>query len=202
MTDDTIPETVAVPSFSGCSGATLHLAIDPTEHQRRQDRRAGPVLSPDVLETCLSLPHAEAVPWQALTTRQQNVVRHTPGHVFRITGSRREPVVTRLLLRPCRIVRAAVRSATACATVLGKVTSFAPMCERSLIITRRPRMETLIEFGFWGVGLYLDHSGELETLVEPEPWRPMRHTPAAWRFTEQAYASYLAHTHQIERTAR
>lgn len=195
-------DLVAVPSFSGYSGATLHLAIDHTEHQRRQDRHMGPVLDWTALETCLSLPHGEPVPWQALTIRQQDSIRRAPAHVFRITGRRHQPTVTRILLRPCRIVRATVRSATASATALGKVTSFAPMCERSLIVTRRPRMpETLIEFGFWGAGLYLDHDGELETLVEPTPWRPMRHTPAGWRFTEQAYGSYLKHAPALERTS-
>lgn len=195
-------DTVEVPSLTGgYTDAILTLAIDQTEHARRQDRGIGPVLDWRSLETCLALPHGEPVPWQALTICQQDSIRRAPAHVFRITGRQHQPTITRILLRPCRIVRATVRSATASATALGKVTSFAPFCERSLIVSHRPRMpETLIEFGFWGVGLYLDHDGELETLVEPTPWRPMRHTAAGWRFAEQAYGSYLDHIHATERT--
>ena len=191
--------TVETPAPRGYVKATLHLAIDATEHQRRQDRRLRPILDWDILETCLSLPHAEPVPWQTLTIRQQDTIRRAPAHVFRITGHRQRPKVTRIALRPCRVVSATVRSATACATALGNVTSYAPFCERSLVVTRRPRMsETLIEFGFWGAGLYLDHDGELETLVEPNPWRPKRHTAAGWRFAEEAYGSYLKHARQLE----
>lgn len=193
---------VAVPSFHGYSGATLHLTINPTEHARRQDAGLGPVTNWSILDTCMTLPHNEPLPWKGLTPRHQEDVHRAPAGVFQITDPRHQ-TVTRLLLRPCRIERATVRAATASATALGKVTSFAPMCERHLIITRRPRMpETLIEFGYWGVGLYLDHGGELETLVEPVPWRPRRHTPAGWRFTERAYASYLKHAvPTAERTA-
>jgi hypothetical protein len=194
---------VAVPSFHGYSGATLHLTINPTEHTRRQTAELGPVTNWTILDTCMTLPHNEPVPWGALTHRQKEDVHRAPASVFHLNDKGPQPTVTRLLLRPCRIERATVRAATASATALGKVTSFAPMCERHLIITRRPRMpETLIEFGYWGVGLHLDHDGELETLVEPAPWRPQRHTPAGWRFTERAYASYLKHAvPTAERTA-
>ena len=61
--------------------------------------------------------------------------------------------------------------------------------------------ETLIEYGFWGVGLYLERDGELETLVEPTTWRPKRHTAAGWRFAEEAYGAYLKHAPALERTS-
>jgi hypothetical protein len=197
-----VTDTVSVPSPRGYSAATLHLAIDQTEHQRRQDHGLGHITHWSLIETCLSLPHGESVPWQSLTIRQQNVVRQAPAGLFRITGHRNNSKVTRLALRPCRVVRATVRAATASATALGNVTSYAPFCERSLIVTRRPRMpETFIEYGFWGVGLYLDHDGELETLVEPATWRPQRHTAAGWRFAEEAYGSYLKQVSALERTS-
>ncbi|MEU5742028.1 hypothetical protein ABZ784_29055 [Streptomyces tendae] len=184
---------VEVPSFHGYSGATLHLTINPTEHHRRQQADLGPVTNWSILDTCMTLPHNEPLPWRSLSPRHQEDVHRAPHGVFHLGGPHQQ-TVTRLLLRPCRIERATVRAATASATALAKTTQFAPMCERSLIITRRPRTpDTLIEFGYWGVGLYLDHDGELETLVEPAPWRPQRHTPAAWRFTERAYATYLKH---------
>jgi hypothetical protein len=196
-----VTDTVAVPSPRGYTKATLHLTIDQDEHRRRQAHGTGQVTHWSIVETFLSLPHAEPVPWQSLTIRQQNVVRQAPAGLFRITGHRHHPKVTRMALRPCRVVRATVHAATASATALGNVTSYAPFCERSLIVTRRPRMpETLIEYGFWGVGLYLDHDGELETLVEPATWRPQRHTAAGWRFAEEAYGAYLKHAQTPERT--
>lgn len=189
-------DTVAVPGFYGYTGAALHLHVDRTEHQRRQTVGLGAISSPDVIAVVMALPHAEPIPWQDLSRYQRHVVKRAPAGIFRITKTGRTPQpVTRLALRPCRIVRATVYAATASATALSKAASFAPMCERSLTVTHRPTMdETLIEFGFYGVGLYLDTGdGQLETLVEPQPWRPMRHTPAGWGFAEQAYRSFLTY---------
>lgn len=203
MTDSALGEqrTAQVPAPSGYSGATLHIALNHAEHQRRQDHALGAITDIDTLTVFMALPHGEAVPWQSLTVHQQDTVRRLPHGTFR-TATRRDQVdVYRLAIRPCRVLRATIRSATACQTALHKIEMFTPFCERVIIIRRRPAMETLIEIGFWGIGLFLDHDGDLETLVAPEPYRPKRHTPAAWRFAEQAYASYLAHTHPSERTA-
>ncbi|MET9657564.1 hypothetical protein [Streptomyces sp. NPDC006510] len=50
----------------------------------------------------------------------------------------------------------------------------------------------LLDFGFYGIGVVLQHpDGDLETLVEPRPWHPKRHTPDAWWFEERAYEQFL-----------
>jgi hypothetical protein len=76
---------------------------------------------------------------------------------------------------------------------LGRASGFAPFCARTLVIPRLPhRAGFLTEADFWGIGItHRASDGSEETLVEPRPWRPMRHTPAGWRFVEQAYAEYL-----------
>lgn len=63
-----------------------------------------------------------------------------------------------------------------------------------MIITRAPSVnypEKLLEFGVYGIGVSLQHpDGQLETLVEPRPWRT-KHTPEAWWFAETAYGQFL-----------
>lgn len=44
-----------------------------------------------------------------------------------------------------------------------------------------------MEADFWGIGVTLDHDGEHEVLVEPEPWVLKRHTPAGWLYVERVY---------------
>lgn len=73
---------------------------------------------------------------------------------------------------------------------------FTTICARRVIITRPPIghfSEKLLEFGSHGVGVCLQHpDGELETLVEPRPWRAKRHSPEAWWFAETSYGHFLA----------
>lgn len=100
-------DLVTVPGFYGYTGATLHLAIDETERQRRQEAGLGAIGSPDVLAVLMALPHGEPIPWQNLTRYQQHVVRRAPAGVFAVVKtSRTRGFVTRLAVRPCRIVRA------------------------------------------------------------------------------------------------
>ena len=183
--------TVEVPSFSGYSGATLHLAIDTAEHQRRQTAGIGPVTAPDGLDTLMTLPAGMPVPLLRLTPNQRLYVLRAPAGICTVEDDE----VTRHAIRPCRVTLATVRYATACKTALESASRFAPFCTRRVVIRRRTRWpEPLAEFDFYGIGVSFENAdGTLETLVESEPWIPMRHTPAAWRFAERAYAAYLEH---------
>ena len=185
---------VTFSRLPGYRGAELALDIDPAEHERRRPFRQRHIDSPDVLDLLMALPVGEAVPYQNLTARQQDAVRRAPAGALDLgVPWADDHMVARLAVRPCRVTMATIRSATACATALGSASRFAPFCTRQVIVRRRPKLpETLIEYGFWGVGLLLDHGdGDLETLVAPTPWRPMRHTVAGWRFAETAYAAHL-----------
>ncbi|MEU6057960.1 hypothetical protein [Streptomyces sp. NPDC047097] len=184
---------MSTAGMPGYTGATLTLHIDPHEHQRRQIFRRRHFTSPDLLDLLLALPAGEPVPFQRLTVYQQRTVRRAPAGVLRIGGRSTDRTVTRLAVRPCRVALATVQFATACRTALESAARFAPFTARQVVVRRRPALpETLIEYGFWGVGLLHDPGdGPVETLVAPEPWRPKRHTPAGWRFAETAYGAYL-----------
>lgn len=100
-------DTVAVPGFYGYTGATLHLHVDRTEHQRRQACGLGAISSPDVIAVVMALPHAEPIPWQDLSRYQRHVVKRAPAGIFDVAKTGRTPQsVTRLAVLPCRIVRA------------------------------------------------------------------------------------------------
>ncbi|MER8002967.1 hypothetical protein [Streptomyces sp. NPDC095613] len=188
---------VTLSRLPGYRGAELTLDIDPAEHERRRGFRQRHITGPDVLDLLMALPMGAVVPYRDLTLGQQSGARRAPAVALDfVTPWADDTRVVRLAARPCRVTLATVRSATACKTALESASRFAPFSARQVIIRRRPKLpETLIEYGFYGVGLLLDHGdGELETLVAPAPWRPMRHTVAGWQFAETAYAAHLATT--------
>ncbi|GHJ34299.1 hypothetical protein ACFV4E_22805 [Streptomyces hygroscopicus] len=190
-------DAVQVPSFSGYSGATLHLAIDPAEHQRRQAAGIGPVTGHGFggLDHLMALPAGMPVPLDSLTKEQQKYVRRAPNAIVTVKDGK----VTRHAIRPCRVAMATVRYDTTYKMALDSASRFAPFCARQVIVKRLPkdafaRINDLAEFDFYGIGIILEKpDGSLETVVEPRPWIPKRHTPAGWWFAERAYATYLEH---------
>ncbi|MCX4598297.1 hypothetical protein OG819_55155 [Streptomyces sp. NBC_01549] len=147
----------------------------------------------------MALPAGIPVPVDGLTERQQNDVRRAPDGILDLTLTL--GLVTRHAIRPCRVDLATVH-ATCTRASIGGASSYAPMCARAVVNPTPPRRDYLLsEANYWGIGVLLDHGkGELGTLVAPAPWRPKRHTPAAWRFAENAYASYLNHAPTPETT--
>ncbi|MCC9708233.1 hypothetical protein E4N62_25015 [Streptomyces sp. MNU76] len=190
---------IRVPSPRGYPAATLHLTVDPTEHARRQQAGLGHITDSHcaLLDTLMVLPADDPVPVDDLTERQQRDVRRAPAGILDLTPD----LVTRHAIRPCRVDLATVH-ATCTRASIGRASSYAPICSRAIVTPTPPRRDYLLyEADFWGIGVLLDHgNGERETLVAPRPWRPKRHTPAAWRFAELAYASYLSHTPTPETT--
>lgn len=164
-------------------GATLHLTLDEAEHERRQYLASPPILDIEALDLLLALPVGVPIPIGALEWRQQRNVRHLLRGAAVVTRTH----VTRHAVRPCRIDLATV-SGPPTRRNLERAGWFAPFCARALIIPRAPRRKDfLAEADFWGIGVTLDHDGEHEVLVEPEPWVLKRHTPAGWRYVERAY---------------
>lgn len=187
------PPTAVVQSWTtGYRRAEISLTIDQHEHERRASFRHRSITDPSALDLLLALPTGETVPWRSLTRGQQVAARIAPDSALVI----HDDLVTRHAVRPARLDVATVRFPTACQAALESAGRFAPFCARQVVVTHRPTMtETLIEFGFWGIGLLLDHGhGDLETLVAPEPWVLKRHTVAGWRFVEQVYGQYVSDT--------
>jgi hypothetical protein len=183
-----------VPSrIGGYSGATLHLDIDQAEHDRR--REAGLELATGHgfggLDVLMALPHGLPVPLNSHTDHQRAYVRRAPAGICTVSDGQ----VVRHITRPCRVTLATVHAKSASTLALDSASRLAPFCARQVVVTQPPTLhypERELEFGFYGIGLLLEHDGgELETLVQPRPWRPMRHTPAAWWFAERAYGQYL-----------
>ncbi|MBW1603509.1 hypothetical protein JJV70_15630 [Streptomyces sp. JJ66] len=143
----------------------------------------------------MALPHGLPVPVADLTDHQRAYVTRAPAGICSVEGG----AVTRHVAWPCRVTVATVRTTSPSKLVLDAASQFAPFCARRVIITRPLNRlmapEELLDFGFYGIGVCLQHdSGELETLVEPRPWKPIRrHTPtsAAWWFAETAYGRFL-----------
>jgi hypothetical protein len=192
-----------VPSGHGYSGATLHLDIDQAEHERRQGAGLGVATGRGFggLDVLMALPHGLPVPLADLTDHQRAYVRRAPAGICTITGGQ----VTRHVLRPCRVTLATVHAKSASLLAMESASRFAPFCARQVVISRPPTLrnpERLLEFGFYGIGVTLEHAGgQLETLVKPRPWRPQRHTPAAWWFAERAYGQYLSEQSALPETA-
>ena len=42
-----------------------------------------------------------------------------------------------------------------------------------------------MEAAFYGIGVLVADSESVDLLLEPRPYTPRRHTPAAWCFTEE-----------------
>lgn len=191
-------DIVQVPSFRGYNGATLTLAIDPTEHARRQ--AVGLQLATGHgfagLDHLMALPEGLPVPLAALTDAQRAYVHAAPDSLCTVADGQ----VTRHVVRPCRVTLATVRFDTTYKTALDSASRFAPFCARQVIVKRLSknafaRINDLAEFDFYGIGIILEKpDGSLETVVEPRPWIPKRHTPAGWWFAERAYTAYLEHT--------
>lgn len=181
--------------IGGYANATLHLVIDHAEHARRQ--AAGMTVATGHgfggLDHLMSLPEGIPVPLDGLTKEQRTYVRKAPAGVCTVDDGH----VTRHAVRPCRIAMASVRYDTTYLTALNSAARFAPFCARQVIVKRLPkrpvdRMADVMEFGFWGIGIVLEHpDGRLETALPAEPHQPKRHTTAAWWFSERAYAAYL-----------
>jgi hypothetical protein len=179
--------TTVLPHAPQVRSASLLVAVDPVEDARRRTAGLGAVTDMAALELLLTLPEGFPVPVASLPDRDRRALKRLPAGVVEASGGE----VVRLAVKPLRAVLATVRG-TCSETALGKASSFAPFCARRVLTRVRPEFpETLIEFGFYGVGVtYRAADGAEETLVEPRPWRPMRHTPAGWRFIEQAYEQY------------
>lgn len=197
--------TVDVPSLTGgYTNATLTLVIDQAEHQRRQEAgmRTATGHGFGGLDHLMALPHGLPVPLDSLDKHQRAYVRKAPAGICTVNDGH----VTRHVIRPCRVALATVRFNTTYKMALDSASRFAPFCARQVIVKRLPkrafdRVNDEMEFEFYGIGIVLEHpDGALETVVEPRPWRPKRHTLAAWWFAEQAYDAYLKHSDVCERS--
>lgn len=164
--------------------ALVFYRFDATEHARRQSAAMTALTGMQTLETLLTLPVDMPVPLDSLSAGHQAALRRLPaGSVHR---DRRE--ITRRAVRPLH-VDLAVLTGQQPRHALEAATRFAPFCSRAVLLRRpAPRMDDFLnEASFYGVGVLLDSPCDIEMVLQPRPYRPQRHTAAAWNFTEELY---------------
>ncbi|MGW7446735.1 hypothetical protein [Kitasatospora sp. NPDC054795] len=163
--------------------ALLLYRIDEREHRRREAVGAEQLDRIAVLECLLGLPVDLPVPVGSLP--QQVEVRHLPhGAVESDTE-----LVTRRAVRPLAVDLAVV-SATDWRQGLERAGRFAPFCRRAVLLRRPPCAgldEILTEAAFYGIGVFVHEQDGIRMALQPEAYRPLRHTAAAWHFVEELY---------------
>ncbi|MEU6936478.1 hypothetical protein ABZ943_07130 [Streptomyces rubiginosohelvolus] len=159
-----------------------HLA--PAEDERRREVGAERLDRRHPLETLLSLPVGMPVPLASLDQHERRALRSLPAGA----ADRDRRTVTRRAVRPLQVDLAVV-PASGWRQGLERAGRFAPFCRRAMLLSRRPARldEVLAEADFYGIGVLIDMGDEIEMALEPEPYRPQRHTAAAWRFVEELY---------------
>ncbi|MFI5680031.1 hypothetical protein [Streptomyces cellulosae] len=172
-----------VASLQGVE-ALFFYRLDSAEHARRRHAAAARLDRMVALETLLALPVGIPVPLALLDASQRRAVRALPAGC----ADRDRTSVIRRAVRPARIDLAVVR-ATGWRQGLRDAGRFAPFCRRAMLLTRRPAHldEALAEADFYGIGVFLAIGDGVEMVLEPAPYRPLRHTAAAWCFVEELY---------------
>ncbi|MEV7597052.1 hypothetical protein AB0O91_06635 [Kitasatospora sp. NPDC089797] len=165
--------------------ALLLYQVDGAEHGRRQAVDAERLDRIPVLERLLGLPIGLPVPMDSLPG--QAVVRDLPRGAVEWD----EDLVTRRTVRLLAVDLAVVR-ATDWQTGLERAGRFAPFCRRAVLFDelrgwRAGLDETLAEAAFYGIGVLVHESDGIRMALEPEAYRPQRHTAAARHFVEELY---------------
>ncbi|MFG2727863.1 hypothetical protein [Streptomyces canus] len=164
--------------------ALFFYRLDPTEDERRREAGAGRLDRLHPLETLLSLPVGMPVPLASLDQYERRALRSLPAGA----ADRDRRTVTRLAVRPLQVDLAVV-PASGWRQGLERAGRFAPFSRRAMLLNRRPARlnEVLTEANFYGIGVLIDTGGEIEMPLEPQAYRPQRHTAAAWWFVEELY---------------
>lgn len=164
--------------------------LDHAEHDRRTAAQAGWLDDFRPLEVLMELPVGIEVPRSSLGPALRPEIRRLPkgsAAVDRVN-------VTRLAVRPLR-VDLIVAHASTFRRGLVAASRFAPFSRRAMLLERVPQGldEKLFEANFYGVGVLApDGNDDVRMLLEPDEWRAIRHTTAAWRFAEEVYRKVIS----------
>ncbi|MEU9067935.1 hypothetical protein AB0D60_13740 [Streptomyces sp. NPDC048306] len=158
--------------------------LDEAEHARREEVSAARLDHMADLESLLTLPVGIPVPLASLDPAARSAVRTLPAGAV----DRDRKTATRRAVRPLRVDLAVVR-ASGWRQGLERAAEFAPFCRRAMLLDRRPSRldDVLVEADFYGIGVFLAAGNDVEMVLEPEDYRPRRHTAAAWWFVEDLY---------------
>ncbi|WAL70206.1 hypothetical protein OU787_01090 [Kitasatospora sp. YST-16] len=163
--------------------ALLLYRVDESECRRRQVVGAERLRSIPALECLLGLPVGLPVPVGSLPDQAE--VRGLPGGAVEWGAD----LVTRRAVRPLAVDLAVVRAA-GWRTGLERAGRFAPFCRRAVLldeVLHARSDEILAEAAFYGIGVLVNEPDGIRIALEPEAYRPQRHTAAAWHFVEELY---------------
>lgn len=192
--DDPIRTAVAALLPAGCDMTPMRLCradcqvfyrLDHVEHDRRTAAQAGWLDSFRPLEALMNLPVGETVPRSLLSREMRPEIRRLPQGSVAVDRAS----VTRLAVRPLRVDLIVVPAATF-RRGLNAASQFAPFSRRAMLLPKVPcgLDEKLFEADFYGVGVMVpDGNDGVRMLLEPAPWRAIRHTTAGWCFAEEVY---------------
>lgn len=193
--DSDTPVRAAVADVlpAGCDMAPLRLRaadclvfhrLDRVEHERRGAADAGWLDDFRPLEMLMNLPVGERVSRASLGAELRPEIRRLPKGCAAVD----QQLVTRLAVRPLRVDLIVARAKTF-RVGLHAASQFAPFSRRAMLLPKPPRKldEKLLEADFWGVGVLVADGNDVQVLVKPDEYKPLRYTTAAWRFAEQVY---------------
>lgn len=167
------------------------------EARRRSGAGLGAVDSRALLRVLYDLPAGHSVPLASLGPHALRALHAAPPGVVEVdvrrgTALRRLVPAARVELvltcGPTRTWDSAARDAS----------QFAPFCARGVVVSEAegqaeeraddPDLDRLLlKARYYGVGVATQGPRQLHWLLEPAPYRPVRHSPAQWLFHEQAW---------------
>lgn len=164
--------------------ADITYRLDDTEHARRQAAGTPRITDMSLLDKLMNYPCDLPVPFaEARFDRRLFTRRLLERDGTDVIRRIRPPLVVNLALVPAKGWRSGLNHAS----------RFAPFSARAMVLPKMPKDPgTLIEIGYWGVGLYTTGPDGLIEHVKPQPWVKQRHTPAGWMFLEEAYQQVTA----------
>jgi hypothetical protein len=138
----------------------------------------------DVLDVLMCLPGRWPVAWASLSARERRVVSRMPQDLVSVDRGQ----VVRHVVAPLQVDHVAV-AARSFRAAIDAITTFSTYCPRTLVLPSAQTVDEagLAEAAFFGVGVVVDHGGELVELVAAEPLTGALETPAGWAFSETLY---------------
>jgi hypothetical protein len=164
--------------------ALLRYRLDRHEDDRRRRAHLGAIRHLEVLELLLGLPAGVSVPVASLTPLERSALRVAPPGAVAVTAGS----ATRQAVYPLAVDLAVVAT-RGWRTGLEVVGRFAPFCSRVMLLRQWPNdTENLrTQADFYGIGVVVANSADVEVLVAPRPFQRRRFTAAGWQFLEEVY---------------
>ncbi|MFI2435751.1 hypothetical protein [Streptomyces sp. NPDC018693] len=165
------------------------------EVRRRSDAGLGAVDSRALLTALYDLPVGLPVPLGSLDAYALRVLHAAPPGVVDMDMDAATAV--RRLVPAARVELVLVHGPDGIPPrewdpAVGNASQFAPFCARGVVVssTAEPEHELdllLLKARYYGVGVATQSPKGMSWLLEPDPYRPQRHSPAQWLFHEHAW---------------